>query len=58
MNFVVVINNFILTKNAFKVAFQYHFIIAILLNTVVYLKLYFKLKIHPKTCSYKNLISF
>ena len=58
MNFVVVINNFILTKNAFKVAFQYHFIIAILLNTVVYLKLYFKLKIDPKMCNLKTLKKF
>ena len=35
-------------KNTFKVALQYLFNVVILLNTVFYLKLCFKLKIDPK----------
>ena len=42
-----------LKKKTFKVALQYLFNIFILLNIVSYLN--FKLKIHPKMCTFKNL---
>ena len=48
--------NIFLLKNTFKVALHYLFNVVILLSTVFNLKLSFKLKIDPKTCSsFKNL---
>ena len=46
---------FFLLKNIFKVALQYLFNVFILFNTILYLKLNFKLKIDPKMCTFKNL---
>ena len=42
-------------KNTFKVAIQYLFIVLLVFNIIFYLKLYFKLKIDPKMCSFNNL---
>ena len=47
------IKNFLI--NTFKVALQYLYNVVILLKTVLNLKLSFKLKIDPKTCTLKNL---
>ena len=47
-----------LLKNTFEVAVQHLFNVVILFNTVFYLKLSFKLKIDPKTCTFKNLEEF
>ena len=45
-------------KNIFKVALQYIFNGVILLNTVFNFKLSYKLKIDPKTCTFKSLEEF
>ena len=42
-------------KNIFKVALLFLFNLVILLNTVFNLKLNFKLKVDPKTFTFKNL---
>ena len=46
---------FFLLKNTFEVALQYLFNVLVLLNTVFYLKLKFKLKVDSKTSTFKNL---
>ena len=53
--FFVSNQNFCLFKNTFKVTLQNFFNVALLFNTVFYLKLHFKLKIDPKMCTFKNL---
>ena len=52
--FFVIIKN-ILLKNKFKVALHYLLNVLPLSNTLIYLKLKFKLKKDPKTCAFKNL---
>ena len=47
--------NFFILKNTFKIALEYLFNVFILLNTVYYLKLNFKLNIDTKICTFKNL---
>ena len=44
-----------LLKNTLEVALQYLFDIFILLDTVSYLQINFKLKIDTKRCTFKNL---
>ena len=50
-------SKFFFIKKSFKVALQYLFNFVLLLNTVFNLKLNFKLKIDPKTCTFKILKS-
>ena len=44
-----------LLKSTFKVALQYFFNVVILFNTIIYLRINFKIKIDPKVCTFKNL---
>ena len=44
-----------LLKNTLKIALQYLFNVFVLFKKVFYLKLIFKLKIHQKKCTFKNL---
>ena len=43
-----------LLKSTFKVALQYLYVV-ILFNTVIYVKINFKLRINPKVFIFKNL---
>ena len=52
INFVTIKN--VLLKNTYKVALQYLFNVVIIFYTVFYLKLYFKVKIEPKMCTFKK----
>ena len=46
---------FFLLKNTFEVPLQYLFKVFILLDTIFYLELNFKIKIDQKICTFKNL---
>ena len=45
---------FFVLKNTFKVSLQYLFNVFILLNTVSYIKIIFKLKVDPKVFTLKS----